>query len=561
MKIRVMVIIFALLVLLTASLGGYLSYYSIKETSGLKSGNIGFIIMLGSAIIGFISIILYRQASNEIIKRKLVEKEFQSINHGLRALVDASPLPITIMADDGTCLLWNPAAEQVFGWTAKEVIGTPLPFIPDDRQKEFREFRKKIFEGHAFKLIETQRLRRDGVLIDVDLSTAPIHDADGKITASMGIFEDITERKKAEENERLLASIIQNLPDAVCAIDMRGNTIVWNRGAETMLGYKAEEIIGRPITTVFEAVTAQQEFDHCMGVLNADGFLTGFESVRIAKDGRRVPVEVTAVVIRDKTQKIINYASIMVDLTDRKKAEEERLKGHMLESIGLLAGGIAHDFNNLLNVIVGNIAVTKMSVQPDDKIYSRLDDAENVCGIATELSRRLITFATGGDPLKKTAALSELFMNTISALLKESNIKTEFNFPQDLYRVAIDEGQMKQVAHNLILNAKEAMPNGGTLTVRGENLRISAQDSYPMREGGYLRISIRDTGAGIPAENLAKIFDPYYSTKDTYSQKGLGLGLAVCYSIIKRHNGLMTVESQVGEGTAFFIYLPAVKTL
>ena len=296
-----------------------------------------------------------------------------------------------------------------------------------------------------------------------------------------------------------------------------------------------------------------------MTFLNLNEFLTGYESVRLTKDGRKIPVELTAVAIRDKKQKIISYASIMVDLTDRKKAEEERLKGHMLESIGLLAGGIAHDFNNLLNVIVGNIAVTKMSVQPGDKAYGRLNDVENVCGIASELSRRLITFATGGDPLKKIASLSELLVNTISALLKDSNIQAEYDIPDDLYRVAIDEGQMKQVITNLIINAQEAMPNGGKLTVRGENLRISAQDSYPMREGDYLRVSIRDTGAGIPAENLAKIFDPYYSTKDTYSQKGLGLGLAVCYSIIKRHDGLMTVESQVGEGTTFYIYLPAVE--
>jgi PAS domain S-box-containing protein len=565
MKIRVIIIIFGLLVFLTASLGGYLFYFSIKETSRLEhyttAGNIGFLIMVLSAAIGVISIILYWHANNQIVKRQLIEKEFKSANHRLRALINASPLPITIMDDDGTCLLWNPAAEQVFGWTAKEVIGTPLPFIPDDRQKEFREFRKKLFEGQTFRLIETQRLRRDGVVIDVALSTAPIHDADGKITASMGIFEDITERIKAEANERLLASIIQNLPDAVCAVDMQGNTIVWNGGAEKMLGYKAEDIIGKPITTVFQAETAQQEFNHCLMVLNADGFMTGFESVRVAKDGRKVPVEVTAVVIRDKTQKIINYASIMVDLTDRKKAEEERLKGHMLESIGLLAGGIAHDFNNLLNVIVGNIAVSKLSVQPGDKAYTRLEDAENVCGIASELSRRLITFATGGVPVRKIASLSGVLVHTINALLKDSNIKTDFNISDDLYRVAIDEAQMKQVVHNLVINAKEAMPNGGALTVRGENLRISAHDSYPMREGEYLKISIRDTGAGIPAENLAKIFDPYYSTKDTYSQKGLGLGLAVCYSIIKRHDGLMTVESQVGEGTTFYIYLPAVKTL
>jgi len=530
-----------------------------RHIAGLKSRNIGFLIMVGSAIIGIISIILYRQANNEIIKRKMIEKEFQSISQGLQALVNASPLPIAIMDADGRCSLWNPAAEQVFGWTAKEVLGNPLPIIPEDKQEEHREFRRKIFEGHAFKSVETKRLRRDGALIDVALSTAPIHNAEGTITDSMGIYEDITERKKAEANEHLLASIIQNLPDAVCAIDLNGNIIVWNSGAERMLGYTAEEIIGKPITTVIPSDIAQQELEHCLSLLNLNGFFSGYESVRLAKDGRSIPVELTAVAIRDKTDKIIDYASIIIDLTDRKKAEEERLKGHMLESIGLLAGGIAHDFNNLLNVIVGNIAVSKMSVLPGDKAYGRLDDAENICGIASELSKRLITFATGGDPLKKIVSLSELLVNTVSSLLKDSNIKTEFNFPDDLHHVAIDEGQMKQVINNLVINAKEAMPNGGTLTVRGENISISAQDNYPMREGDYLRISIRDTGAGIPAENLAKIFDPYYSTKDTYSQKGLGLGLAVCYSIIKRHDGLVTVESQVGEGTTFYIYLPAVK--
>lgn len=529
-----------------------------RRIAGLKSRNIGFVIMVGSVLIGIISIILYRQANNEIIKRKLIEKEFQRTSQGLQALVNASPLPITIMDADGMCSLWNPAAEQVFGWTAKEVLGKSLPIIPDEKKDEYNEFRRKTFEGHAFKTVETQRLRRDGVLIDVALSTAPIRNAEGKITTTMGIYEDITERKKAEENERLLASIIQNLPDAVCAIDLSGNIIEWNRGAERMLGYKSDEIIGRPITTVIPASIAQQELEHCLSLLNMNGHFTGYESVRLTKDGRTVPVELTGVAIRDKTGTIVSYASIMIDLTDRKKAEEERLKGHMLESIGLLAGGIAHDFNNLLNVIAGNIAVTKMSAQPGDKIYNRLDDAENVCGIASELSTRLITFATGGDPLKKIVSLSELLVNTASAMLKDSNIKTEFNFPDDLYRVAIDEGQMKQVIYNLVINAKEAMPNGGTLTLRGENIGISAHDSYPLREGDYLRISIRDTGAGIPAENLAKIFDPYYSTKDTYSQKGLGLGLAVCYSIIKRHGGLVTVESQVGEGTTFNIYLPAV---
>jgi signal transduction histidine kinase len=246
----------------------------------------------------------------------------------------------------------------------------------------------------------------------------------------------------------------------------------------------------------------------------------------------------------------------MVDITDRKKAEEERLKSHMLESIGILAGGIAHDFNNLLNVINGDIHVAKMFMQPSDKAFGRLKDAEQICEIAGDLSRRLITFATGGDPKKKNMSLSGLLTETVNTLLKGSNINPEFNLPDDLYTVAINEGQMKQAINNLVTNAVESMPHGGTLAIRGENVSISAQDNLPMQAGDYLKISFRDTGAGIPSENLAKIFDPYFTTKDTYYQKGLGLGLAVCYSVIKRHDGLITVESEVGKGTTFIIYFP-----
>jgi two-component system cell cycle sensor histidine kinase/response regulator CckA len=179
--------------------------------------------------------------------------------------------------------------------------------------------------------------------------------------------------------------------------------------------------------------------------------------------------------------------------------------------------------------------------------------------MAAELSKRLITFATGGDPLKKPATLPRLLRSAVAAALKDTAIFAEYYLPDDLSLVAIDEGQMKQVFVNLVINAREAMPNGGTLTVSGENMHISAQDTFPMREGDYVKITIRDTGSGIPAESLAKIFDPYYSTKDTYSQKGLGLGLAVCYSIIKKHDGLITAESQVGEGTTFSIYLNAIR--
>jgi PAS domain S-box-containing protein len=530
-----------------------------NRISSMMLRQTGFIIILICLGIGAVSIILYCKANSEIQKRKKTEEELKNTNTTLQAMIKASPLPIVGVDAAGTTVLWNPAAERVFGWSEQEVLGRPPLIIPPDLQQEHISIRNRIIDDETITGVETRRLKKDGTLIDVTVSSANIHDDQGTSVAAMGIYEDITERKKAEDELRILAAIIQGLPDAVCAIDTAGRVVTWNSGASRMLGYSAEEMIGRAITTVIPEDIAQREFDHCLTILNKEGFFSGYESIRLAKDGRRVPVELTAVAIKDRAQTIINYASIMIDLTDRKKAEEERLKLHMLESIGFLAAGIAHDFNNLLSIILGNIHIAKMSLPSDEKAFNRLSDAESVIDLASELSKRLITFATGGDPRRRMMPLSDLFTDTVIALLKGSAIQASFDLPEDLADVSIDEGQMKQVINNLVINAKEAMPKGGMLTVRGRNIQVSSQDNFPMREGHYLHLSINDTGAGIPAENLARIFDPYFSTKKTYSQKGLGLGLAVCYSVIKKHDGLLTVESEVGRGTTYHIYLPVTS--
>ena len=331
----------------------------------------GFIIILICLGIGAVSIVLYRKASSEILKRKKTEEELKNSNTTLQAVIKASPLPIVGVDAAGTTVLWNPAAERVFGWSEQEVLGRPPLIVPRDLQQEHISFRNRIIDDDTITGVETRRMKKDGTLIDVTVSSANIHDDQGTSVAAMGIYEDITEHKKAEDEVRFLAAIIQDLPDAVCAIDTAGSVVTWNSGASRMLGYSADEMIGKPITTVIPEDRAQREFDHCLTILNKEGFFSGYESVRLAKDGRRVPVELTAVAIKDRAQTITNYASIMIDLTDRKKAEEERLKVHMLESIGFLAAGIAHDFNNLLSVIMGNIHIAKMSLPSDEKAYQQ----------------------------------------------------------------------------------------------------------------------------------------------------------------------------------------------
>jgi two-component system cell cycle sensor histidine kinase/response regulator CckA len=494
------------------------------------------------------------------IKKQIIDEKRETDDYRYeaeqfcRTVFEQSPDGILVIDPKGNFIEFNEAAHRQLGYSRKEFESLRLSDIdPIQSPGEIRARIGEVLEkGHAE--FDVTHRTKEGNVRDVHVITQAFV-LSGR-TYFHTIWRDVTEYRRTQEEIGFLASIVENLPNAVCAIDTKGATTAWNRGAEKMLGFRAEEIMGKPITTIIPPEISRQELEHCLAILNTEGYFSGYESVRLAKDGRRIPVELTAVAIKDKAQKIKSYASIMVDITDRKKAEEERLKSHMLESIGVLAGGIAHDFNNLLNIINGDIHVAKKFVQEGDKAFNRLTDAEQVCEIASDLSKRLITFATGGDPVKKNISLTGLLSEHIGALLKGSMINAEFNLSDDLHTVAIDEGQMKQAINNLVMNAIEAMPQGGTLTVGGENVHISAQDNFPIQAGDYLKLSFRDTGAGIPSENLAKIFDPYFTTKSTYCQKGLGLGLAVSYSIIMRHGGLITVESEVGKGTTFIIYLP-----
>ncbi|MBD2100334.1 GAF domain-containing protein [Leptolyngbya sp. FACHB-261] len=238
---------------------------------------------------------------------------------------------------------------------------------------------------------------------------------------------------------------------------------------------------------------------------------------------------------------------------EKQKMEEELIKARKLESIGILAGGIAHDFNNILTIILGNVSLAQMDAHPDSQIYARLTEARKASQRAKDLTQQLLTFSKGGAPIKKTASIAELIKDTLGFGLRGSNVKCELSIAEDLWPVEMDEGQISQVLNNLIINANQAMPDGGTVQVKVENIELEEESFLPLAGGQYVKISIQDQGIGIPEEHLSKIFDPYFTTK----QKGSGLGLSTSYSIIKNHGGLIDVESELEVGTEFCIYLPA----
>lgn len=224
-----------------------------------------------------------------------------------------------------------------------------------------------------------------------------------------------------------------------------------------------------------------------------------------------------------------------------------------MEAVGRLAGGIAHDFNNFLAAVVGNVALAKIHTQPADEIYTRLEELERAALRARGLTQQLITFAQGGVPVKLPGTLPDLIKDASTFVLRGSNVRCTYKLPPDLWWAEFDQGQITQVIQNLLINADQAMPDGGVVSVEAENVTVTSSYRLPLKAGRYIRIVVEDNGCGIPKENLSKIFDPFFTTKSN----GTGFGLATAYSILKNHEGYLYAESELGSGTRFFLFLPA----
>jgi signal transduction histidine kinase/ActR/RegA family two-component response regulator len=251
----------------------------------------------------------------------------------------------------------------------------------------------------------------------------------------------------------------------------------------------------------------------------------------------------------------------LTDITELKQAEADRLILNKLESTGILAGGIAHDFNNLLTIILLNIEMAQMINPAADGPVRYLEEAKKFGFLARDLTAQLVTFSDGGTPVRKPMFLAELIKKSVQPALSSFNVRCDFSLAEDLWAVEVDAGQMGQVIRNVVLNACEATPPNGLIVVRAQNVLLRALEQASLPAGEYVRVSITDQGLGISKDALPKIFDPYFSTKQRGTQKGMGLGLTICHSVLQKHKGAITVESMVGSGTTFHIYLPAGRKL
>jgi PAS domain S-box-containing protein len=381
------------------------------------------------------------------------------------------------------------------------------------------------------------------------------------------LFTDITERKLADarlfdEKERLNI-ILASIADGVIATDLQGRIVMMNKSAENLTGWNKDDADNHDVNDVLHIVDEIDKTSHSNLVdrIVKAGKNIDFTNAALlfTKNGSMLSVELSGAPICTAEGVNVGVVIVLRNVTEKKKFMENMLRAQKLESIGVLAGGIAHDFNNLLGGIFGYIDMANESIADHkyDDVSKQLEKALNVFNRAKALTMQLLTFSKGGSPVRKTLDLTTIIRNSIQFALSGSNIESEIVIENNLYTCDCDENQISQVIDNIVINAKQAMPQGGKLLINAENINaVRLPSEITPVNSVYIHISIADQGIGIPKEILSRIFDPFFSTKEI----GHGLGLATVYSIMQRHDGDVTVESEPGKGSTFHLYLPASKS-
>ncbi len=534
------------------------------KVTGFKVGGIDYITKPFQQTEVLIRINTHINLRKKALKLKETQEELLLQKNKLEALINSIPDPIYIKDMNNKYISCNRAFEEMTGKPEQEIVGREDSVVfSSEVAASFRAKDQEMLSFGEVKRTEELIVAPNGENLFFDIWKTPYIGPDGKSLGFIGICRDINELKKAqqeaeEERERLSVTL-QSIGDGVITTDVQGKTVFINRAAEQLTGWDNTDAVGKPsdeIFRIFDEKTGEKAQNPVARILRAGKRLAlSRDAVLQPKDGTKISIADSGAPIRDRESHVIGVVIIFRDIMQEKKMEQERGKIRKLESVGVLAGGIAHDFNNLLSAILGNIELASSGITEDSRISSLLADAQRATERATKLTYQLLTFSKGGEPIKEKTSLPDLVSESANFVLHGSQVSCEFSFADDLWMIYADSGQLSQVIQNIILNAKDAMPNGGRIRVECSNVKDLASGLLLHRhKGNFVQITFQDTGAGIPHDIIDSIFDPYFTTK----KEGNGLGLAICHSIIKKHGGHVTVHSDPQQGTIFSIYLPAL---
>jgi len=493
----------------------------------------------------------------DITERSQMERNLRRSEERFRAIFEGALDGIYIVdPETGRILAANPAASELLLRDDEEIVDRHyLELFPAGWKGTMEEAYNSLFEEEERSVaVEAGMARSDGSEVPVEILGQLIQ-IDG-VPVIQALVRDITDRKRMDEELCDSEEQFRTLAEASLAgifIYLDGKFVYTNPALGRIFGYETDELIGKkgPIDLIHpedrEAADA-----YARKCLKGEAERSPVFSLRgVKRGGAVIDCEVLQAEVQYRGRSAL--IGTLLDVTRRKRMEEELLKTQKLDSLGVLAGGIAHDFNNILTAISTNISMARMYGDLEEDISEMLGDAEKASVRATNLTQQLLVFSRGGAPVRRTVSVPKALQENTEFALSGSNVKCEYSIPKDLPQVEADEGQIGQVIHNLVINAKQAMPEGGVIRVGAANVSPDELETLPLKPDRYLKIFVTDHGIGIPARHLDKIFDPFFTTK----QKGSGLGLSSAFTIVRNHEGHLQVDSEGGVGTTVRVYLPA----
>ncbi|HRX87179.1 MAG TPA: PAS domain S-box protein, partial [Phycisphaerae bacterium] len=495
--------------------------------------------------------------------------EYELAQHAERerlfiAVVESSEDAIIAMTLDGVITAWNPAAERLFGYTAHEAIGREISIIaPENRSDEPLALLDRIWRGERIDQFETVRVTKDGRQLDVVLSASPVRSPSNEIIGASKIIHDITERKQAEERFRL---VLESSPNCIVVLDRAGCIQFVNAATEQTFGYTREEIAGQHIERLLPQLSSDEELPTDAVTIDGDA-----EHLGHRKNGTTFPVEFALRPLVTPTGPQV--LCTIVDITQRKLNEQERdqlaarlRRSEKMEAVGQLAGGVAHDFNNILTAILGNADLARGLInRPEQVDHAALADylqqIEKSATSAADLTRQLLAFGSRQAAQPRPLNLNDRVagMQKMLRRLIPENIQLEYPESPDLPAIMADPSQIEQILVNLVVNARDAMPDGGTILIETTTATIDESATHldpDVEPGNYVLLTVSDTGTGMDEATQARLFEPFFTTKQR--GQGTGLGLATVYGIVKQAEGHIHVYSEIGHGSTFRVYFPAI---
>ncbi|SHN83300.1 PAS domain S-box protein [Bradyrhizobium erythrophlei] len=497
------------------------------------------------------------------------ESASEQRRHGEReklfsAVVESSNDAIITQALDGTITGWNPAAERLFGYTAVEAIGEHVDLIaPPELLAELRDILARVGRGETIAHHETTRKTRDGKLVTVSLSISPLHSISGEIIGASKIARDITESQRTqaaltqeiEERQR----IFETSQDLILVTDTKGTFVQVSPSSMAILGIRPDEMVGHSATEFIhpdDLDSTRQE----MRSARRGHLMRNFETRYLHKDGHAVNLSWMGT----WSEPVRRHFFVGRDLTEKQAAEAQLRQVQKMDAVGQLTGGVAHDFNNILTVITGTIGILSDAVANDPQMSAIARMIDDAAERGASLTKHLLAFARRQPLQPREIDVNTLVVDTIKLLRPTLGEQIQINpqLAQDSWPALVDPNQLTTAILNLSLNARDAMPSGGTLVVETSNVHLD--DGYvamnrDVSVGNYVMLAVSDTGSGISPENLERVFDPFFTTKEV--GKGTGLGLSMVFGFVKQSNGHIKIYSEVGHGTTVKIYLPRATGL